>query len=187
MLTTHLLPPLIIILLFLLSIPNIRLVYQVQVQVSSVHIDFEMENLQISKTAFWWNSSDFMEEAQGRPHRQQPGSLPCSFRWWRTDNLAVSLIFFGTPAIFVFRRFLGLSGVLGPLAILANLLLLLLPSNSDQRGVLCGLLIQVPSIEDNLVWTPASYIADPDNNRTCLHSSHLLHLLLQNHPRHLSG
>ena len=52
MLTTHLLPPLIIILLFLLSIPNIRLVYQVQVQVSSVHIDFEMENLQISKTAF---------------------------------------------------------------------------------------------------------------------------------------
>ena len=49
MLITHLLPPLIIILLFLLSIPNIRLVYQVQVQVSSVHIDFEMENLQISK------------------------------------------------------------------------------------------------------------------------------------------
>ena len=50
MLITHLLPPLIIILLVLLSIPNIHLVYQVQV--SSVYIDLKKENLQISKTAF---------------------------------------------------------------------------------------------------------------------------------------
>ena len=169
MLTTHLLPPLIIILLFLLSIPNIRLVYQVQV--SSVHIDFEMENLQISKTAFWWNSSDFMEEAQGRPHRQQPGSLPCSFRWGRIilnvtyeggeGQIIEQFPWFSLeplPSLFSWC-FLGLSGVLGPLAILANLLLILLPDNSDQRGVLCGLLIQVPSIEDNLVWTPVSYIS----------------------------
>ena len=39
MLITHLLPPLIIILLVLLSIPNIHLVYQVQVL--SVFIDFK--------------------------------------------------------------------------------------------------------------------------------------------------
>ena len=42
------------------------------------------------------------------------------------------------------------SEFLGPLAILSNSLLFLLPNNSNQRGLLCGLLIQVPGMQDSV-------------------------------------
>ena len=42
------------------------------------------------------------------------------------------------------------SGFLGPLAILSNSLLFLLPNNSNQRGLLCGLLIQVQGMRDGV-------------------------------------
>ena len=37
-------------------------------------------------------SSDFTEQSEGWPHRQQPGALPCNFRWWAEDR-ATSLLF----------------------------------------------------------------------------------------------
>ena len=47
-------------------------------------------------------------------------------------------------------KFFGVSGFLGPLAILSNSLLFLLPNNSNQRGLLCGLLIQVQGMRDGV-------------------------------------
>ena len=53
---------------------------------------------------------------------------------------------------FAFCCLLGLTsqgtkpGILGPVAIVSNSLLLLLPTDSPQRSILCGLLIQVRAI-----------------------------------------
>ena len=41
-------------------------------------------------------------------------------------------------------------GILGPVAIVSNSLLLLLPTDSTQRSILCGLLIQVWAIGHNV-------------------------------------
>ena len=43
----------------------------------------------------------------------------------------------------IFRKKFHFSGILGPLAIISNSLLFLLPNDSTQRSTLCGLLIQV--------------------------------------------
>ena len=41
-------------------------------------------------------------------------------------------------------------GILGPVAIVSNSLLFLLPTDSPQRSILCGLLIQVWAIEHSV-------------------------------------
>ena len=92
--------------------------------------------------------STIQRSTTGTCNMRSTGNTRSTYNNWSNRGLFVFLPF----CLFVFLSFclwkekhnsLTVSGVLGPLAILANSLLVLLPDDSSQRGFLCGLLIQV--------------------------------------------